>query len=44
MSGAPRPEQNHILDALPPAERERLFPYLKLVVLPLGKEIGRAHV
>src|ERR1700727_1306471 len=37
MSGAPRPEQNHILDALPPAERERLFPYLKLVALPLGK-------
>jgi CRP-like cAMP-binding protein len=37
MSGAPRPEQNHILDALPPAERERLFPYLKLVSLPLGK-------
>jgi CRP-like cAMP-binding protein len=37
MSGSPRPEQNHILDALPPAERERLFPYLKLVALPLGK-------
>jgi CRP-like cAMP-binding protein len=37
MSGSPRPEQNHILDALPPTERERLFPYLKLVVLPLGK-------
>jgi CRP-like cAMP-binding protein len=37
MSGSPRPEQNHILDALPPPERERLFPYLKLVVLPLGK-------
>jgi CRP-like cAMP-binding protein len=37
MSGAPRPEQNHILDALPPAERERLFPYLKLVSLPLGR-------
>src|SRR4030095_15579404 len=30
------PQQNHILDALPPAERERLFPHLKLVSLPLG--------
>src|ERR1700733_4400835 len=37
MFGPPRPEQNHILDALPPAERERLFPHLKLVSLPLGK-------
>jgi hypothetical protein len=39
MSGSPCPEQNHILDALPPAERERLFPYLKLVALPLGKAL-----
>jgi CRP-like cAMP-binding protein len=30
------PQQNHILDVLPPAERERLFPHLKLVELPLG--------
>ena len=30
------PEHNHILEALPPAERERLFPHLKLVTLPLG--------
>jgi len=37
MAGTSRPEQNHILDWLPPAERERLFPYLKLVALPLGK-------
>jgi CRP-like cAMP-binding protein len=37
MAGASRPEQNRILDWLPPAERERLFPYLKLVALPLGK-------
>jgi CRP-like cAMP-binding protein len=37
MSGYPSPEQNYILDALPPAERARLFPYLKLVELPLGK-------
>ncbi len=32
----PSPLQNHILDALPPPERERLFPHLKLVELPLG--------
>jgi CRP-like cAMP-binding protein len=35
----PRPSsplQNHILDALPEAERERLFPHLKPVSLPLG--------
>ena len=31
------PPQNHILDALPQPERERLFPHLKLVALPLGK-------
>jgi CRP-like cAMP-binding protein len=32
----PSPEQNHILEALPPVERERLFPHLRLVTLPLG--------
>jgi CRP-like cAMP-binding protein len=32
----PSPAQNHLLDALPPAERERIFPLLKLVTLPLG--------
>jgi CRP-like cAMP-binding protein len=37
MSETPTPQQNHILDALPPAERERLFPHLNLVSLPLGK-------
>lgn len=36
MPATPHPQQNHILDALPPAERERLFPHLKLVDLPLG--------
>jgi CRP-like cAMP-binding protein len=36
MPRTPSPLQNHILDALPPAERERLFPHLKLVALPLG--------
>jgi CRP-like cAMP-binding protein len=30
------PEQNYILQALPREERERLFPHLKLVTLPLG--------
>jgi len=30
------PRENHILDALPAAERERLFPHLKLVEMPLG--------
>jgi hypothetical protein len=30
------PDQNRLLDALPPAERERLFSHLKLVTLPLG--------
>src|ERR1700722_17508491 len=39
MSGSSCPERNHILDALPPAERERLFPHLKLVTLPLGKAL-----
>ncbi len=36
MPKLPSPQQNHILNALPPAERERLFPHLKLVELPLG--------
>jgi CRP-like cAMP-binding protein len=39
MTGTPSPEQNYILGALPPAERERLFPHLKLVTLPLGKAL-----
>jgi CRP-like cAMP-binding protein len=37
MPATPRPQQNHILDALPQPERERLFPHLKLVKLPLGQ-------
>jgi CRP-like cAMP-binding protein len=36
MAGTPHPQQNQILDALPQAERDRLFPHLKLVELPLG--------
>jgi CRP-like cAMP-binding protein len=31
------PRQNHLLAALSPPERERLFPHLQLVPLPLGK-------
>jgi len=34
-SGGPR--QNKVLAALHPAERERLFPHLQLVPMPLGK-------
>jgi len=36
MNSKPDPRQNHILDALPQVERERLFPHLKLVAMPLG--------
>jgi CRP-like cAMP-binding protein len=36
MTTTPDPRKNHILDALPHLERERLFPYLKLVSMPLG--------
>jgi len=39
---SPSPQQNHILEALPVAERERLFPYLTLVALPLGSVIYEA--
>jgi CRP-like cAMP-binding protein len=37
MTETHHPEQNHILAALPPAERERLFPHLQLVPMELGK-------
>jgi CRP-like cAMP-binding protein len=33
------PEQNHLLAALSPAERERLYPHLRMVKLPLGKAL-----
>jgi CRP-like cAMP-binding protein len=36
MSPPPSPRDNHILRALPPAEFERLEPFLKLVPMPLG--------
>jgi CRP-like cAMP-binding protein len=42
LPGIVFPQQNHILDALPPAERERLFPHLKLVTLPLGAVVYEA--
>jgi len=31
------PQQNHLLDALPAAEREQIYPHLQLVEMPLGK-------
>lgn len=37
MPSSDGPEQNHLLAALPPAERERVFPHLQLVSMPLGK-------
>jgi CRP-like cAMP-binding protein len=36
MLGVAFPQQNHILDALPPSERKRIFPHLKLAELRLG--------
>src|SRR5450755_4146258 len=42
MSGVASPQQNHILDALPEAQRRRLFPHLKLVELPLGRVLYEA--
>jgi hypothetical protein len=30
------PEQNHLLDALPAAERRQIYPHLQLVEMPLG--------
>ena len=33
----PNPRDNHILDALPDEERDRLFPHLSFVSMPLGK-------
>ena len=44
MPSAPSPLQNHILEALPQAERERLFPHLKRVALPLGTVLYESGV
>ena len=37
MPGPHDPLQNSVLAALEPAERERLYPHLQLVAMPLGK-------
>lgn len=37
MPEAPRPQQNHLLAALPAEVLERLLPHLELVPMPLGK-------
>src|SRR5438270_13278562 len=37
MPGSHNPEQNHLLAALSPAERKRIYPHLRLVPMPLGK-------
>ena len=37
MPGSHNPQQNHLLAALSPAERERILPHLVLVPMPLGK-------
>jgi CRP-like cAMP-binding protein len=34
--GQSNPRQNHLLDALPPADYERLAPHLEAVTMPLG--------
>src|SRR5258708_6233647 len=36
MKAARHPLENRLLNALPQLERERLFPHLKLVQMPLG--------
>src|SRR5580700_1609847 len=42
MPGIAFPQQNHILDALPQADRDRIFPHLKPVTLPLGAVLYEA--
>ena len=37
MSASHDPQQNHLLAALSPAERDRVYPHLRLVPMPLGK-------
>ena len=36
-AAAPDPQQNHLLAALSPTERGRVYPHLRLVPMPLGK-------
>jgi CRP-like cAMP-binding protein len=42
MVPAPSPELNRLLRALPPAERERLYPHLQLTEMPLGSVVYEA--
>jgi len=42
VGSSPHPLENHLLAALPEAERERLFPHLKLVSLQLGRALYEA--
>jgi CRP-like cAMP-binding protein len=42
MAPVPSPLQNHILEALPPPVRERLFPHLKLISLARGAVLYEA--
>lgn len=44
MGDVPDPRENQILDALPPQERDRLFPHLELVPMPLGKVLYESGV
>ncbi len=44
MIKSPGPERNQILMALPPAERERLFPHLKRVEMPFGMVLYESGV
>jgi CRP-like cAMP-binding protein len=37
MPDSHEPQRNHLLSALPPAERERIYAHLQLVPMPLGK-------
>lgn len=37
MPDAPKPQQNHLLAALPAQSLERLLPHLEPITLPLGK-------
>src|ERR1700678_2256088 len=37
MPGSHDPQQNHLLAALSAGERERVYPHLQLVTMPLGK-------
>src|SRR5580700_10024292 len=37
MPGSQVPHQNYLLAALSPAERDRIYPHLQLVTMPLGK-------